>query len=72
MRRARVWGHFAVLVLTASMPVGCLEFLYRAGPVNRAVDWRWSSARWDLEHKSVGLPIRWPPGMECEVEFNVD
>ena len=44
----------------------------RAGLVDRAVDWRWSSARWYLEHKSVGLLILWLPGMECEDEFNVD
>ncbi|MDA0810441.1 MAG: transposase [Planctomycetota bacterium] len=44
----------------------------RAGLVNRAVDWRWSSARWYIEHRSVGLPIFWPPGIECDDEFNVD
>ena len=44
----------------------------RDGLVDRAVDWRWSSARWSLEHKSVGLAILWPPGKECEDEFNVD
>ena len=31
----------------------------RAGLVQRAVDWPWSSARWYLEHKSVGVPIHW-------------
>jgi putative transposase len=30
----------------------------RAGLVTRAVDWRWSSARWYLEHKTVGVPLR--------------
>ena len=44
----------------------------RAGLVERAVDWRWSSARWYIEHKSVGLPICWPPGIEGDDEFNVD
>jgi len=44
----------------------------RAGLVDRAVEWRWGSARWYLEHKSVGLLILWLPGMECEDEFNVD
>jgi putative transposase len=34
----------------------------RAGLVQRAVDWRWSSARWYLEHRSVGVPISW---IEC-------
>ena len=31
----------------------------RAGLVRRAVDWRWSSARWYWEQKSVGVPISW-------------
>ena len=38
----------------------------RAGLVEKAVLWRWSSARWYLEGKSVGLPIRWPPGLESD------
>lgn len=36
----------------------------RAGLVDRAVDWKWSSARWYEDGKEVGLPIEWPPGME--------
>ena len=36
----------------------------RAGLVERAIDWRWSSARWYFERRPVGLPIQWPPGME--------
>jgi len=44
----------------------------RAGLVELAVEWRWSSARWYIEHKSVGLPIAWPPGIEGDDEFNVD
>ena len=32
----------------------------RRGLVRRAVDWKWSSARWYLEGKSVGIPIRIP------------
>ena len=44
----------------------------RAGLVERAVNWRWSSARWYIEHKSVGLPISWPPGIEGDDEFKVD
>jgi len=44
----------------------------RAGLVERAVDWRWSSARWYIDHKSVGLTISWPPGIESDDEFNVD
>lgn len=31
----------------------------RAGLVERAVDWRWSSARWYEEGRPVGLPIGW-------------
>jgi putative transposase len=32
----------------------------RAGFVSRAVDWKWSSARWYLESKPEGIPIRMP------------
>ncbi|HCS55587.1 transposase [Rubinisphaera sp.] len=31
----------------------------RAGLVDRAVDWKWSSARWYEQHRSVGVPIKW-------------
>ncbi len=31
----------------------------RAGLVERAVDWRWSSARWYAERRTVGIPIEW-------------
>jgi len=34
----------------------------RARLVSRAVDWRWSSARWYLERRAVGVPISWPDG----------
>ena len=34
----------------------------RAGLVKRAVDWTYSSARWYLERRPVGIPISWPPG----------
>jgi putative transposase len=30
----------------------------RAGLVAKAVDWRWSSARWYLAGKTVGVPVR--------------
>ena len=43
----------------------------RAGLTERAVDWKWSSARWYLERKPVGLPIRWPRGLEANDEFVV-
>ncbi len=32
----------------------------RRGLVVRAVDWKWSSARWYLQGRSVGIPIRMP------------
>ncbi len=35
----------------------------RAGLVARAVDWPWSSARWSLQHKSVGVPMTW---VQCD------
>jgi putative transposase len=38
----------------------------RAGFVNRATEWKWSSARWYLERKSVGLPINWPSGLSSD------
>ncbi|WP_397569333.1 REP-associated tyrosine transposase [Schlesneria sp. T3-172] len=44
----------------------------RAGLVERASDWPWSSARWYVEQKSAGLPIRWPPGLEADDEFTTD
>lgn len=31
----------------------------RAGLVQRAIDWRWSWARWYLQRRSVGVPINW-------------
>ena len=31
----------------------------RRGLVERATDWKWSSARWYAWRKSVGVPIRW-------------
>ena len=43
----------------------------RAGLVEKAAGWKWSSSRWYVEGKPVGLPIRWPPGLETEDEFNV-
>ena len=36
----------------------------RAGLVERAVDWSWSSARWYMAGRSVGVPITWPPGFD--------
>jgi putative transposase len=32
----------------------------RAGLVERAVDWRWSSARKYILNRTVGVPIQWP------------
>ena len=34
----------------------------RRGLVERAVDWKWSSARWYANKQSVGVPIEW---IEC-------
>jgi putative transposase len=31
----------------------------RAGLVRRAIDWRWSSARWYQDRRSVGVPVTW-------------
>lgn len=41
----------------------------RAGLAGRAIDYRWSSAPWYLAGKPVGLPIRWPPGLETDDDF---
>jgi putative transposase len=50
-----------------------LEYIHlnpvRAGLVEKAVEWKWSSARWYEIGKSAGLPISWPPGMETDDEF---
>ncbi|MEM7811949.1 MAG: transposase [Planctomycetota bacterium] len=35
----------------------------RAGFVERATDWKWSSARWYLLGKAVGIKIEAPPGL---------
>ena len=35
----------------------------RAGLVERALDWRWSSARWYEWKRSVGVPIQW---VDCD------
>ncbi len=52
-----------------------LEYMHlnpvRAGFVERTVQWPWSSARWYVDRKTVGVPIRWPPGMEVEDVFDV-
>ncbi len=31
----------------------------RAGLVETPTQWRWSSARWYLEGRTVGIPIQW-------------
>jgi len=31
----------------------------KAGLVERADDWRWSSARWYTRRQTVGVPISW-------------
>ena len=41
-----------------------LDYLHlnpvRAGLVQHAEEWKWSSARWYLCHQTVGVPIEWP------------
>jgi hypothetical protein len=43
----------------------------RAGLVERAEAYRWSSALCYFDSKSVGLPILWPPGRDTEEEIVV-
>jgi putative transposase len=31
----------------------------RAGLVQKPTEWRWGSARWYLERRTVGIPIQW-------------
>jgi putative transposase len=51
-------------VFTEKKLVEKLDYMHlnpvRRGLVVRAVDWKWSSARWYLERRSVGIPIRMP------------
>ena len=51
-------------VFTEKKLVEKLDYMHlnpvRRGLVSRAVDWKWSSARWYLERKPVGIPIRMP------------
>lgn len=37
------------------------EMCHPAGLVEKAVDWKWSSARWYEEGRSVGVKIKWVP-----------
>ncbi|MBD3674301.1 MAG: transposase [Planctomycetaceae bacterium] len=41
----------------------------RAGLVDKMVEYKWSSARWYENRQSVGVPIKWPPGMETDDDF---
>jgi putative transposase len=45
-----------------------LDYMHKnpveSGLVQSAVDYRWSSARWYLLLKPVGIPIHCPPGLE--------
>lgn len=51
-----------------------LEYMHmnpvRAGHVETATDWKYSSARWYLQMKSAGIPIRWPPGLDLDDDFD--
>lgn len=43
----------------------------KTGLVEKAVDWKWSSARWYERRRPVGIPICWPPGLETDDAFTV-
>ena len=51
-------------VFTAKKLEEKLDYMHlnpvRRGLVRRAIDWKWSSARWYLQGKTVGIPIRMP------------
>ena len=49
-------------VVQAGQPIvqlGEAGWRFRAGLVDRTVDWPWSSARWYEEGRSVGVPVGW-------------
>ncbi|MEW4490865.1 hypothetical protein AB1L42_22475 [Thalassoglobus sp. JC818] len=43
----------------------------RAGFVESATDWLWSSARWYRQRRTVVAPFKWPPGLETDDDFVV-
>lgn len=51
-------------VFTEKKLIEKLDYMHlnpvRRGLVDRAVDWKWSSARWYLLRRPVGIPIRMP------------
>ncbi len=57
-------GYYPFNVFTENKLSEKLDYMHlnpvRRGLVQRAVDWKWSSARWYLLQKSVGIPIRMP------------
>jgi putative transposase len=66
----RLWQpkYYAFAILTRAKREEKLTYMdlnpVRAGLVDRAGEWSWSSARWYEEGRSVGVPIGWVPGLE--------
>ncbi|EAQ80324.1 REP-associated tyrosine transposase [Blastopirellula marina] len=61
----RLWTpkYYSVPIYSEVKLVQKLEYIHqnpvRAGLVDGPVDWKWSSARWYEQGKSVGVPIDW-------------
>ena len=62
---ARFWTprYYSFEIYSESKLIEKLEYMHlnpvRAGLVEKAVDWQWSSARWYEQQKSVGVPVGW-------------
>lgn len=60
----RFWypKYYPFEIETRAKPEEKLHYMHqnpvRAGLVRRAVDWKWSSARWYARRRSVGVPIQ--------------
>jgi hypothetical protein len=56
--------YYAFNVFTEKKLEEKLDYMHlnpvRHGLVTRAVDWKWSSARWYMLRKPIGIPIRMP------------
>jgi putative transposase len=67
---ARFWQpkYYAFEILGRSKLEEKLAYMHvnpvRAGFVERAEEWNWSSARWYEDRQTVGVPIGWVPGLE--------
>lgn len=61
----RLWTpkYYAFQIYSAAKAKEKLRYMHlnpvRAGLVEKAVDWKWSSARWYERRQSVGVPISW-------------